>query len=80
VKQQWLVRRFLEALRAALVAPTFKQLEAYGRFAHNLAAACVVAGMSILFTENDYGLRHIVALFIAGLSCFVFGALMSRGE
>ena len=78
--KQWVVRRFLEALRAAFVTPTLKQLEAYGRFAHNLAAACVVADMSILFTENDYGLRHIVALFVAGLSCFVFGALMSRGD
>ena len=75
-----MVMRFMEALRAAFVTPTFKQLEAYARFAHNLAAACVVAGMSILFTDNEYGVRHIVALFLAGLSCFVFGALMSRGE
>src|SRR5262249_46520469 len=65
VKQR-MMSRFFEALRAAFVTPTFKQLEAYGRFAHNLAAACVVAGMSILFTENEYGVRHIVALFLAG--------------
>jgi len=55
-------------------------MEAYGRFLHNLAAACVIAAMSIIFTESRYGLPHVFALFAAGVSCFVLGALFSRGD
>jgi hypothetical protein len=73
-------KRLLAALYGASVTPTAKQLEEYGRFAQNLAAACVIAAMSIIFTESRYGLPHVFALFAAGVSCFVAGALFSRGE
>ena len=73
-------KRLLAALYGAFVTPTAKQLEAYGRFAHNLAAACVIAAMSIIFTESQFGLRHVFALFAAGVLCFLVGALFSRGD
>lgn len=73
-------KRLLAALYGAFVTPTVKQLEAYGRFAHNMAAACVIAAMSIIFTDTRYGLVHVFALFATGVSCFVAGALFSRGE
>ena len=73
-------KRLLAALYGAFVTPTTRQLEAYGRFAHNMAAACVIAAMSIIFTDTRYGLMHVFALFAAGVSCFVAGALFSRGE
>jgi uncharacterized membrane protein YgdD (TMEM256/DUF423 family) len=75
-----MANRFWGALYAAFVTTSSKQLEAYGRFAHNLAAACVIGAISIIFTENRYGLGHAIALLAAGVSCFVFGALYSRGE
>jgi O-antigen ligase len=73
-------KRFLAALYGAFVIPSTRQLEAYGRFVHNLAAACVIAAMSIIFTESRYGLVQVFALFAAGVSCFVLGALFSRGD
>ena len=73
-------KRLLAALYGAFVTPTTRQLEAYGRFAHNMAAACVIAGMSIIFTDSRYGLMHVFALFATGVLCFLAGALCSRGE
>ena len=72
--------RLWTALRAAFATPSPKQWEAYGRFAHNLAAACVIGGISILFTESRYGLGHVFALLGTGVVCFVTGAIFSRGE
>ena len=71
---------FWAALRVAFVTPTVRQQEAYGSFAHNLAAACVIAVTSILSTENRYGLPHVAALLFAGVVCFVAGALFCRGD
>ena len=72
--------RFLAALRSAFVTPSIRQQEAYGRFAHNLAAACVIAVTSILSTENRYGLPHVAGLLLAGVVCFVVGKLFCRGD
>jgi hypothetical protein len=71
---------FLAALRRAFVDPTTKQQEAYGRFAHNLAAACLIAAASIIFTENPYGAVHLVALIVIGVICFLLGALLCEGD
>ena len=73
-------KRLLAALYGAFVTPTAKQLEACGRFAHNMAAACVIAGMSIIFTDIRYGLMHVLALFATGVLCFLADALFSKGE
>jgi hypothetical protein len=74
------INHFIAALREAFVTPTSKQREAYGRFLHNLAAACLIASISIIFTENPYGARHVVALFASGVICFVVGAFFCRDE
>ena len=75
-----MIESLLTALHRAFVTPTSRQREAYGRFLHNLAAACVIADTSIIFTENRYGAHYIVALFAAGVVCFVVGALLSKGD
>ena len=38
-----------DAIREAFEHPTIKQKEAYGRFAHTLAAAAVIGAASVLF-------------------------------
>ena len=68
------------AVHDAFAAPSGKQKEAYGRFLHNLAAACLIAATSILFTENRYGIAHVAALLAIGVSCFVAGSLFCRGD
>ena len=75
-----MTRRLLTALREAFLTPTGRQLEAYGRFLHNLATACLIAGTSILFTQNQYGGLHVAALFASGVVCFVLGAVFCRGD
>jgi hypothetical protein len=73
-------RDWLPALRRAFLTPTTKQQEAYGRLLHNLAAACLIADTSILFTENPFGVRHIIALLVIGVLCFLMGALLCEGD
>jgi hypothetical protein len=75
-----IVSRFVVAVRVAFVAPSGRQKEAYGRFLHNLAAACLIAATSIVFTENRYGVAHMAALLAIGVSCFVAGSVFSRGD
>jgi hypothetical protein len=72
----WLVT----ALREAFLAPTSRQREAYGRFLHNLAAACLIADTSISFTENRFGAVHIGALLAVGVVCFAGGAFLCKGD
>ena len=48
-----MIENFLTALHRAFVTPT--QREAHGRFLHNLAAACVIADTSLMFTDSRYG-------------------------
>jgi len=74
------VRVFLAALRRAFVTPSTKQQEAYGRLLHNLTAACLIADTSILFTDNPYGARHVIALLVIGVVCFLMGALLCEGD
>jgi len=67
-------------LRGAFVTPNTRQREAHGRFAHNLSAACVIGAVSIVFTDNNYGLLHVVALLAVGVICFATGAMYCRGD
>ena len=75
-----MISRFAVAFRNAFVAPSGKQREAYARFLHNLAAACLIGGTSIVFTENRYGIAHVIALLTLGVVCFVSGAVFCRGD
>jgi len=72
----------LAELRAAFVAPTLKQREAYGRFAHTLAAASVIGAVTIMFTEDGAWstTARVTGLIVAGVTCFLTGALLSKGE
>ena len=70
-------------LRAAFVGPTVKQREAYGRFAHTLAAACLIGAVTIIFAEDGTSsstTARVTGLIIAGVTCFLTGALLSKGE
>ncbi len=73
-------KRLLAALYGAFVTPTAKQLEAYGRFVHNPRGGVCDCRYVNPLTESRYGLLHVFALFAAGVSCFVAGALFSGGE
>lgn len=70
-------------LRRAFTAPTAKQKEAYGRFAHVLAAAAVIGAVTIVFGEggmNSQIVWRIVGLAISAVICFVGGVLVLEGE
>jgi len=73
-------KRFMAALNRAFLSPTTKQCEAYGRFFHNLSAATVIANTSLIFSDSRYGAQYVVALFIAGVVCFIVGAFLSKGD
>ena len=72
----------LAELRAAFVAPTVKQREAYGRFAHTLAAASVIGAVTIVSTEGGTwsSMGRVTVLIVAGVTCFLTGAMLSKGE
>jgi hypothetical protein len=61
-------------LHRALVSPTPKQWEAFGRFAHTLAAACLVGGTTMLFAP-PYPAWQIIVVFAAGVTFFFDGVL-----
>ena len=70
-------------IRQALSAPTVKQREAYARFLHTLAAATVIGEATLIFAEGAttlIGAWRIMGLTISGVTCFMGGALLSRGE
>ena len=72
----------LAELRAAFVAPTVKQREAYGRFAHTLATASVIGAITIVSTEGvtRSSTGRVTVLIVAGVTCFLTGAMLSKGE
>jgi len=72
----------LSEIRQAFSAPTFRQQEAYARFLHTLAAASVIGEATLIFAEGavtSTAFGRIVGLTISGVTCFVAGALLSRG-
>lgn len=73
----------MQAARDAFAMPTLKQKEAYGRYCHTLSAACVVGGVTVIFTETQVGphtMLRILALAFNAVLLFVAGATMSKGE
>ena len=75
--------RLARRLQVAFTAPTLKQKEAYGRFAHTLAAAAVIGAITIVFAEgrvtSDIAWR-IAGLAVSGVICFGAGVLLVEGE
>jgi hypothetical protein len=58
-----------------------KQKEAYGRFAHNLAAAAIIGAVTVLFSEASLvGALRITGLMLSALICFALGAVLTKGE
>jgi hypothetical protein len=71
------------AVRDAFERPTLKQKEAYGRFAHTLAAAAVISAASVLFSETRWTMNdtlRVAGLLSSGLICFALGATLCKGE
>ena len=72
-----------DAIRDAFERPRLKQKEAYGRFAHTLAAAAVIGAASVLFSETRWTVGdslRVVGLLLSGLVCFALGATLCKGE
>ena len=69
-------------VKQALLKPTFKQKEAYGRYSHGLSGVCAIAFVTILFSDapilNSWIKMTALAVFAAVL--FVAGAIFSKGE
>jgi hypothetical protein len=72
----------LTVLQAAFATPTVKQKEAYGRFAHTLAAAAVIGAVTIIFSEGGAwpSAGRVIGLMSTGVICFLTGTLLSKGE
>ena len=76
-------RELRMALVAAFRRPTHRQKEAYGRFAHTLAAAAVIGAVTVLFSEMRFsfgGTMRLAGLILSGLVCFAVGAILNKGE
>lgn len=53
-------------------------MEAYGRYAHTLSAACIIGCAPVIYS-SAYTVFHVVRLFAAGVVLFLGGAVMSKG-
>jgi hypothetical protein len=78
------MKHFLQTLRDTFSKPSLKQKEAYGRFCHTLAAACIIGSATLLFGETmpvaRYADGRIVAMLVAGVLLFLVGGILSKGE
>lgn len=76
------MRVVLSSFKEALVAPTLKQKEAYGRLAHTLCAACCVGAVTVTFgTTFSFGIAmwYFFSLIFWGVVLFFTGAILSKG-
>jgi hypothetical protein len=70
-------------IRQAFVAPTVNQKEAYGRFAHTLAAAAIIGDVTIIFGDwivVPLSAWRVVGLTFTGVICFFSGSMLATGE
>lgn len=79
------MRKVLQSVRANLLQPTPKQLESYGRWAHNLSAAATIGAVTLAYSGARYGASEVRMLEVAALVfwailLFISGGLLSRGE
>lgn len=71
------------ALAAAFRRPTLEQKEAYGRFAHTLAAANLIGGVTLYFSDTQEAsmLAYRLAMMLGlGVILFCVGAVFAKGE
>jgi hypothetical protein len=71
------------AVIAAFSSPTLKQKEAYGRFAHTLAAANLIGAATLYFADIHTTvilLYRVAMMLTVGVLLFCLGALFSKGE
>jgi hypothetical protein len=64
---------------AAFRTPSSKQIEAYARFLHTLAAAAVIGAITLVFAEGGITwslLWRLIGLVVSGVTCFLMGAAM----
>jgi len=79
------MRESLSTLQDALLAPTLKQKEAYGRWMHTMSAAAIVGAVTIMFASKPagafwYDFMKVIALLTIGSALFCAGAILSKGE
>jgi hypothetical protein len=75
--------RLKAEIAAAFGSPTRSQEEAFGRFAHTLAAAAVIGAITVLFSESGFTWATFWRLFglaLSGVTLFLGGALLLKGE
>lgn len=75
--------KLFDEIKDAIINPTIKQKEAYGRLFHTLSAAGFIGAVTVIFTENQasaYNVARVAALSLTGVLFFVMGALLSKGE
>jgi hypothetical protein len=75
--------QLLADLGGALLSPSAKQKEAYGRFFHTLSAASIIGAITVAFSETHaswYVVSRVAALSSWGVVLFCAGALFSKGE
>jgi hypothetical protein len=73
----------LSDMQQAFSAPTRKQQEAYARLLHTLAAASLIGEVTVIFAEGmmtSTALFRIAGLTVSGVTCFIMGALLLKGE
>ena len=72
----------LQNIRSALMTPTSKQKEAYGRFFHTLSAACFIGSVTTGYVNSVSAntVEIVAALIVLGLVIFLNGAIFSKGE
>lgn len=67
----------------ALAAPTKDQRQQYGRFAHTLSAAAIIAAAGYLGTNRTWDVSaaiEVLALISTGVVLFLTGAVLSKGD
>jgi len=75
--------KLLSDVRDCFVRPTTRQWEAYGRFAHTLAAASTIGAFTIVWTGDGWtfqALWHMSGLACLGLVLFVAGSVIFGTE
>lgn len=75
--------KLFDAIKDAILNPTIKQKEAYGRLFHTLSAAGFIGAVTVSFTETQvsvYNVVRVAILPLVGVLFLIAGALLSKGE
>ncbi len=77
------LKSIIESVKSAVLRPTGKQKEAYGRFLHTIAAAGFIGAATITFTETQvtlYAAARVASLAIWSVLLLIVGAVLSKGD